>query len=114
MWEEQSDIHTSPATSMATYTNAVRELTASATAFMEHVHLLAQARAAYEKAMSASAELRSCLDSGDQALRSLMLELKQAINGNLGDSVVDRKQPEPVVEAALAARASTGTFDMPH
>jgi hypothetical protein len=43
-----------------------------------------------------------------------MLELKQAIDGDLGLSVVDKKQSELVFEAALAARASTGTLDMPH
>jgi len=63
---------------------------------MEQMHHLTQARGAYQKAMTASAELRTVLDAGDTAMRTLMTELEQAITVHLGRSAQDRKKPEPV------------------
>jgi hypothetical protein len=51
---------------------AANRFRSSAEAFMEHVHLLTEARSAYQQAMSASTELRNRLDAGDQTLRSVM------------------------------------------
>src|SRR5580704_2315215 len=68
----------------------------SATAFMQHVDLLAQARDAYQQAMTASAELRTVLDAGDENLRTLMTQLEQALNLHMSRPALDRKKPEPV------------------
>ena len=51
--------------SMAAYTEAVNEFTRNATAFIEHVPLLTNARNAYDQAMKASAEVRNVLDKGE-------------------------------------------------
>lgn len=69
---------TSP--TMNTYTDAVKEFTTSATAFIEHLPLLTKARAAYEEAMRASAEMRKVLDSSDENLRTLMTQLEEQVN----------------------------------
>ena len=85
---------------MATYIGAVEDFRKSATAFMQHVDLLAQARDAYQQAMAASAELRTVLDAGDENLRTLMTQLEQALNLHMSKPVIDRKKPEPArVEA---------------
>jgi len=81
---------------MATYIDAVEDFRKSATAFMQHVDLLAQARDAYQQAMTASAELRTVLDAGDENLRTLMSQLEQALNLHMAKPVLDRKKPEPV------------------
>lgn len=81
---------------MATYTNAVEGFRKSATAFMQHVDLLTQARDAYQQAMTASAELRTVLDAGDENLRTLMTQLEQALNLHMGKPVLERKKPEPI------------------
>src|ERR1051326_1281181 len=60
-----------PSQTMKTYTEAVKEFTKSATAFMEHLPLLAKARDAYAEAIKASTEMRRVLDAGDQDLRTL-------------------------------------------
>jgi hypothetical protein len=54
---------------MATYVDAVEGFRESATAFIQQLSLLVQARDAYQQAMTASAELRSVLDAGDENLR---------------------------------------------
>jgi hypothetical protein len=46
---------------------------------MEHVHLLTEARTAYQEAMSVGTELRNRLDAGDQTLRSLMTKLENIV-----------------------------------
>jgi len=81
---------------MATYIDAVEDFRKSATAFMQHVDLLAQARDAYQQAMTASAELRTVLDAGDENLRTLMTQLEQALNLHMARPVLDRKKPETV------------------
>ena len=62
---------------LGAYTEAVKKFTKSASAFIEHVPLLAEAREAYEEATRASTELRRVLDSGDENLRALMTQLEQ-------------------------------------
>lgn len=81
---------------MATYTDAVEEFRESATAFIQNLNLLAQAREAYQQAMTASAELRSVLDAGDQNLRTLMTQLEQALDLHTTRPALDKKKPEPV------------------
>jgi hypothetical protein len=81
---------------MATYVGAVEEFRNSATEFMQHVNLLAQAREAYQQAMAASAELRAVLDAGDENLRTLMTQLEQALNLHMSKPGLDRKKPELV------------------
>jgi len=82
---------------MATYMDAVEEFRESATAFIQNLNLLAQAREAYQQAMTASAELRSVLDAGDQNLRTLMTQLEQALDLHTTRPALDnKKKPEPV------------------
>jgi len=50
----------------ASYTDAMNKFTMSATAFMDHVHLLTEARDAHQMAITASASRRSSLDAGDR------------------------------------------------
>jgi hypothetical protein len=91
-----------PATpSMSTYTDAMNKFTKSATAFMEHVHLLTEARDAYQRATAASASLRQSLDAGDQALRSLMTQMEQVVNAHLGEASLERKKPEALKVEAI-------------
>jgi hypothetical protein len=79
---------------MTTYIDAVEDFRKSATAFMQHVDLLAQARDAYQQAMTASADLRTVLDAGDENLRTLMTQLEQALNLHMGKPALERKKPE--------------------
>src|SRR6266700_3900671 len=60
-----SEDHSSPlpSLSMKTYTGAVDEFTKNATALIEQLPLVTKARAAYEKAMRANAEMRKVLDA---------------------------------------------------
>jgi hypothetical protein len=88
---------------MSTYTGAVENFRKSATAFMQHVDLLSQARDAYQQAMTASAELRAVLDAGDENLRTLMAQLEQALNLHLSRPALDRKKPEPVKAEGIKA-----------
>lgn len=82
---------------MATYMDAVEEFRESATAFIQNLNLLAQAREAYQQAMTASAELRSVLDAGDQNLRTLMTQLEQALDLHTSRPTLEnKKKPEPV------------------
>ena len=81
---------------MSTYVDAVEEFRESATAFIQHLNLLAQAREAYQQAMTASAELRTVLDAGDENLRTLMGQLEQALDLHISKPGADKKKPEPV------------------
>jgi hypothetical protein len=87
---------TQPPPSMATYMDAMNKFTKAATAFMEHVHLLSEARDAYHAAMRASTALRDSLDTGDQALRSLMTQMEQVVSAHLGEPSPDRKKVEAI------------------
>jgi hypothetical protein len=82
--------------SLGAYTEAVNKFTKSASAFIEHLPLLAEARQAYEEASKASTELRRVLDAGDQNLRTLMSHLEQMVNVQL---VNGPKTPGNTVEA---------------
>jgi hypothetical protein len=93
---------------MATYMDAVEEFRESATAFIQHLNLLAQAREAYQQAMTASAELRKVLDVGDENLRTLMTQLDQALDLHTGKPVLDKKKPEPVKVESIRASESVG------
>lgn len=89
----------SPVT-LGAYTEAVNKFTKSASAFIEHLPLLAEARRAYEEASRASAELRRVLDAGDENLRALMSHLEQMANvhfigGPGGKSSSDVRNTEP-------------------
>src|SRR3984885_11567595 len=93
---------------MATYIGAVEDFRKSATAFMQHVDLLAQARDAYQQAMTASADLRTVLDAGDENLRTLMTQLEQALNLHMGKPALERKKPEALKVEAIKT-SSEGT-----
>jgi hypothetical protein len=93
---------------MAKYMDAVEDFRESATAFIQHLNLLAQAREAYQQAMTASAELRSVLDAGDENLRMLMTQLDQALDLHTGKPVLDKKKPEPVKVEIKANGESVG------
>ena len=79
---------------MATYNTAVEKFSKSSSSFMEMLQHLSQARDAYQEAITASAELRNVLDAGDEALRTIMSNLEQAIDVNLGRQPMDKKKPE--------------------
>jgi hypothetical protein len=110
MWKREDGIGTQPMPSWALYAEAANKFRSSAEAFMEHVHLLTEARSAYQQAMSASTELRSRLDTGDQALRSIMTQLEQVVTDHLSEPVLDRKKPELLkVEPIRGKNEATGT-----
>lgn len=96
MWKKEEGVNLQPTPTMAMYTEAMNKFTKAATAFMEHVHHLTEARDAYDEAMTASTALRNSLDAGDQALRSLMTQLEQAVNAHLDKPSLGRKRPEAV------------------
>jgi hypothetical protein len=92
MWKKEDSFRQTP--TLALYSHAVDTFVQSATAFMEHVHLLNEAREAYEEAMSASAELRDQLDSGDQTLRTFRATLASLVSNHLEDPSLDSGKPE--------------------
>jgi hypothetical protein len=110
MWKKDEGTDALPAPTFAMYAEAANKFRNSATAFMEHVHLLTEARGAYQEAMSVSTELRNRLDAGDQTLRSVMTQLEQVVNDHLSEPVLDRKKPELVKgEPTRAKNEGTGT-----
>lgn len=92
MWKRDEGAGPQPTPSWALYAEAANRFRSSAEAFMEHVHLLTEARSAYQQAVAASTELRSRLDAGDQALRSIMTQLEQVVTDHLSEPVLDRKK----------------------
>jgi hypothetical protein len=94
MWKDS--LGAQPPPNMSTYSQAMEKFTRSAAAFMEHLHHLSQARAAYAEAMQASITMRASLDASDQALRSLMKQLEEAVNTHVGQAVPEKKGPELV------------------
>jgi hypothetical protein len=101
MWKKEDGVAPQPTLTVTMYTEAMNKFTKSATAFMEQVHFLTEARDAYEEAMTASTALRNSLDAGDQTLRSLMTQLEQVVNTHFGGPALDKKKPESMkVEAA--------------
>ena len=104
MWKEamlkKEDALGSQSTpTLATYTEAMDKFTKSATAFMQHVHLLTDARDAYQEAVSASSAIRRSLDIGDQSLKALMTQLAQVVNSHFGEPDLDKKKLELVKDA---------------
>jgi hypothetical protein len=75
LWRKENGVSVSSTPPMPFYTDTMNKFMMSATAFMEHVHLLTEARDAYHTAIAASTSIRSNLDAGDRALRSLMGEM---------------------------------------
>ena len=65
------------------YTAAIDEFNQSATAFIDHLPLLVRVRNAYEKALTASAELRTILDAGDEKIKTLMSQLEQGVKNGV-------------------------------
>ena len=99
VWRKENGAGAAATPSMATYTDAMNKFTKAATAFMEHVHLLTEARDAFQMAINASTSLRNNLDASDQALRGLMTQMEQVVNAHLGEAILDRKKPDPKPEA---------------
>jgi hypothetical protein len=96
MWKKDVPSSTQPQPSMATYTDAMNKFTKAATAFMDHVHLLSEARDAFQAAMTASTALRNSLETGDKALRSLMTQMEQVVSVHFGEPSLDKKKVEPI------------------
>jgi hypothetical protein len=90
-----------PMPSWATYAEAMNKFRRSATAFMEQVYLLTEARSAYREAMAVGTELRHSLDTGDEVLRSVMSQLERVINDHLSEPALDRKRPELLKEESI-------------
>src|SRR6202022_1485255 len=107
--KKEEGVSTQPTPTMAMYTEAMNNFTRSATAFMEHVHLLTEARDAYQMAIAASASLRNSLDAGDQALRSLMTQMEQVVNVHLGEASRDKKKPEALKVEAIRTNGDSTT-----
>jgi len=80
---------------MKTYTEATSEFAQHASALIEHLPRLAKARAAYEEALRASAEMRKVLDAGDEKIRTLMNQLEQKMGVYNLKALADKKIPEP-------------------
>jgi hypothetical protein len=105
MWRKENGVSAQPTPSMATYSDAMNKFAKAATAFMDQVHLLNEARDAYQAAMTASTALRNSLEVGDQALRSLMAQMEQVVNVHLGEPALDKREPETVRPEGLIVEA---------
>ena len=93
-WKKEDGVGAQLTPIWAMYAEAMSRFSKSATAFMEHVHLLTEARTAYHEAIAVGTTLRSRLDAGDQTLRSLRAQLAQVVNDHSDESTLDRKKPE--------------------
>jgi hypothetical protein len=110
MWKKEESRDTQPTPTLAMYAEAMSRFRGSAGAFMEHVHLLTEARAAYREAIAVGTEIRNKLDAGEQTLISLMAQLEQVANHHLSEPALDRKKPELVKDDSARARnEGTGT-----
>jgi hypothetical protein len=96
MWKKEDDVGPQPTLTVTMYIEAMNKFTKSASAFIEQVHLLTEARDAYEEATRASTALRNSLDANDQTLRSLITQLEQVVNTHFGEPIPDKKKPEPM------------------
>jgi hypothetical protein len=92
MWKPVDGIVTQPTPTLATYTEAGNKFTKSATAFLQHVHLLNEARDAYREAVSTSASIRRSLDVGDQNLKALMTQLAQVVSSHFGEPDLEARK----------------------
>ena len=104
LWKKEDGVGTQPVPTWATYAEAMNKFSRSATAFMEHVHLLTEARTAYHEAVAAGTALRNRLDAGDQTLRSLMTQLEQVVNEHFGGPALDKKKLELVKDESTRAK----------
>jgi hypothetical protein len=104
--ENYNQALTSP--TMNTYTEAVKEFTTNASAFIEHLPFLTKARAAYEEAMRASTEMRKALDTSDENLRTLMTQLEHQVKLRELNSAIDKKPPEPAKLERMKATEEGG------
>ena len=113
MGDDSNQPLTSP--TMNTYTEAVKEFTKNATAFIEQLPLLTKARGAYEEAMRTSAEMRNVLDTSDENLQTLMTQLEQRVNLQELKFATDKKSPEPAKLERMKATDEGGgrTFRWP-
>jgi hypothetical protein len=87
---------------LSDYEAAVREFSVNAAEFLKQVPLLNKAREAYERATTASAQLREILDRGDETLRQFMAQMEETVT--LPAGITARENGSPDTEAA--ARAS--------
>ena len=111
MWKREDGMGTQPMPTWAMYAEAMNKFNRSATAFMEHLHLLTEARTAYQEAMAVGTELRNRLDAGDRTLRGLMAQLEQVVSAHLGEAPLNEKKPELVKgENARTNSQATGTW----
>ena len=114
MWKREDRKGTQPVPSWMTYAEAMNRFNRSARAFMEQVHLLTEARTAYQEAMAVGTELRNRLDAGERTLRDLMTQLEQVVSAHLGDPSLDGRKPEPVnAENIRPNSQATGTWRLP-
>jgi hypothetical protein len=114
MWKRDDSKGTQPVPSWMTYAEAINQFNRSARAFMEQVHLLTEARTAYQEAMAVGTELRNRLDAGERTLRDLMTQLEQVVSAHLGDPPLDGKRPEPVKGGNIRPNSqATGTWRLP-
>jgi hypothetical protein len=104
MWKKENGVSTQPVPTWATYAEAMNKFSKSATAFMEHVHLLTEARSAYHEAITVGTTLRNRLDAGDQTLKSLMTQLEQVVNEHFAGPALDKKKLELVKDESTSAK----------
>lgn len=97
-----------PSPSLKMYTEAVSEFTTNASAFLEHLPLLNKARAAFEQAMTASAEMRKVLDTGEENLRALMSQLEQGLGVQGDKSLPDKKTSAPAKLEKMTGTSDSG------
>jgi len=109
MGDDSNQPLTSP--TMNTYTEAVKEFTKNATAFIEQLPLLTKARGAYEQAMRASTEMRKVLDTSDENLRTLMTQLEKTINLQELKFGADKKPAEPAKVETMKRTGEGGGRD---
>jgi hypothetical protein len=96
MCNKEDNLSVQPTPTLAMYTAAVNKFTESAHGFMEHIHLLNEARDAYQEAMTTSTMIRRSLDAGDQTLGSLMTQLEQVVNAHFGEPAVQEKKTKRI------------------
>lgn len=99
---------------ISTYLEAMEKFSEAAKTFLQHVHILYQARDEYRKALAAGSELRQALDTGDETLRTLMAKLERAVNAPLDEAVSDKRglgigaEPGKVETMKVSASAAGG------
>lgn len=109
MWKKESSVSAERVPgAMAAYRESVDEFSKHATEFLEHIPTLTKAREAYQRATTVSNELRSILDTGDETMKSLMAQLEQAVNMQLGKIGTEKKREPAKVEAIDSTPESAG------